>query len=94
MAATDADHHTWDLSDLFSGPADPDIEEALAGIIAKSERFRETFGDTLHTSGLSVDKLLEALGLATSPVLGQRPQQRRQRQVRTAAELDEAVGRL
>lgn len=66
MAATDADHHTWDLSDLFSGPADPDIEEALAGIIAKSERFRETFGDTLHTSGLSVDKLLEALGTYAS----------------------------
>ena len=49
LAATGAEKVRWDLTDLFAGPDDPRIEQALAGELARARAFEGKYKGKLAT---------------------------------------------
>ena len=63
--ATDLDLGTadvhWNLADLYDGPADPRIDEALNASQARAEQFERDYKGRINTPGLTADALGAAL---------------------------------
>ncbi|MEF8834995.1 MAG: oligoendopeptidase F, partial [Candidatus Thermoplasmatota archaeon] len=59
--STSADGVEWDLSDLYEGPEDPDLEQDIEETIQKAEKFREKYKGKLEKDELSLREFKEAM---------------------------------
>jgi len=50
-AKTSAKNIAWDLSELFSGPTDPAIEQKLSAVMARADAFEKEFRGTISVPG-------------------------------------------
>ncbi len=59
--STSADGVEWDLSDLYEGPDDPELEQDIEEAIERAEDFREEYKGKVETSQLSPEQFREAM---------------------------------
>ncbi len=59
--STSADGVEWDLSDLYDGPEDPQLDEDIDKSIQKAERFREKYKGNIESAELSKKEFREAI---------------------------------
>jgi len=59
--STSADGVEWDLTDLYEGPEDAQLEEDIEKSIQKAEKFREKYKGDIESAELSVKEFREAM---------------------------------
>ncbi len=59
--STSAEGVEWDLSDLYDGPDDPELEEDIEKTIKKAESFQEKYKGKVEDAKLSLDEFREAM---------------------------------
>jgi len=59
--STSADGVEWDLSDLYEGPEDPNLDEDIEKSIQKAENFREKYKGNIENAELSKKEFREAM---------------------------------
>lgn len=51
----------WDLSDLFSSPDDPRIQETLDSVLVRAEEFQRAYRGTINAGDLTAQRLFDSL---------------------------------
>ncbi|MFW5952728.1 MAG: M3 family oligoendopeptidase [Candidatus Natronoplasma sp.] len=59
--STSADGVEWNLSDLYDGPEDPQLDEDIEKSIQKAEKFREKYKGNIESAELSKEEFREAM---------------------------------
>jgi len=59
--STSADGVEWDLTDLYEGPEDPNLEEDIKRSIQKAENFRKKYKGSIESAELSLKEFREAM---------------------------------
>ncbi|MFW5946187.1 MAG: M3 family oligoendopeptidase [Candidatus Natronoplasma sp.] len=59
--STSADGVEWNLSDLYDGPEDPQLDEDIEKSIQKAEKFREKYKGNIESVELSKEEFREAM---------------------------------
>jgi len=59
--STSADGVEWDLTDLYEGPEDPNLEEDIKRSIQKAENFRKKYKGSIESAELSLKDFREAM---------------------------------
>ncbi|MBS3781229.1 MAG: M3 family oligoendopeptidase [Candidatus Thermoplasmatota archaeon] len=61
MTSTSADGIEWDLTDLYEGPEDPQLEQDIKKSIQKAQEFREKYNGKIEAAELSFEEFREAM---------------------------------